>query len=271
MWLNQAVAAAQARYASGLATQAELLRLEGEQLMASNAAFVLDQRRQAMGAHINHLLNHPAHQPIGTPEPIQLIQLPFSPDELLVIAQDRQPELLAFKFSAERADAALRLAKRELLPDLETMVELRDPAMGPFGPWDLSLALVLPFWFWTKLHWGVKVAVHDKASAEAAYLAMRNEIAKRIHEHWHEAFAAYTTAKLDQTGLLPLRKQAVASALSTYQSGRSSSLDVLDALRTLGEQKRAYYQDLVSLEQHVVMLEQAAGLPLREAHAVSGE
>ncbi len=185
----------------------------------------------------------------------------------MVTARERQPELLAFQFSAERADAALRLAKRGLPPGPETMVELRDPAMGPFGPWDLTLALVIPFWFWTKLQYGVKVAVYDQASAHAAYQAMQNEVARRIHEHWHEAFAAYGTAKLSRDGLIALRKQAVMSASAAYQSGRGSFMELLDALRSLGEQERTYDQQLVSLEQHVVMLEQAVGVPLREAHA----
>ena len=265
-WLNQAAASAQARYATGAASQAELLRLQGESLQASNEVTVLTHRRQATSAHINHLLNRSAHSPLGQPDAIPLLTVPFLPEELFAIAVERQPELLAFKFSAERAETAWRLSKRELLPDLETMIELRDPAMGPFGPWDLTLALALPFWFWTKLQYGVKVALHDKESAQAAYEAMRNEIAKRIHEQWHEAQAAYTTAKLCQDRLIALARQAASSAMAAYQSGRGSFLEVLDAVRRSSEQQRTYYQHLVALEQHVVMLEQAVGMSLRPSH-----
>lgn len=271
MWLKQAEATAQARYATGMASQAELLQTQGERLEASNTMTVLAHRREAMAAHLNHLLNRPVHGPVGNPTAIRLVPLLFSPDELLVVAQERQPELLAFKFSAERADAALKLARRELLPDLETMVELRDPAMGPIGPWDLTLALVIPFWFWTKLQYGVKVAVYDKESAQAAYRAMQNEVAKRIHEHWHEAQASYATAKLCQEGLIPLGKQAIASALAAYQSGRGSFMELLDALRRFSERQRTYYQHLVEMEHHVVMLEQSVGIPLRITHEGASE
>ena len=232
----------------------------------SNEIEVLGHRRQAMAAHLNHLLNRPVHEAVGNPPPIPLAWVAFSPDELVVLALERQPEVLAFQYSAERADAAWRLAKRELLPDLETMLELRDPAMGPFGPWDLTLALVLPFWFWTKLKYGVRVAMFDKESAQAAYQAMRNEITRRVHEHWHEAFAAYRTAQLCQDGLLGLRKQAVAATLAAYQSGRGSFMELLENLQALREQQRTYYQHLVQLEQHVIMLEQASGIALRAAH-----
>ena len=95
---------------------------------------------------------------------------------------------------------------------------------------------------------------------------MRNEIARRIHEQWHEAQAAYTTAKLCQDSLIELTRQAVSSNMAAYQSGRGSFLEVLDALRRLSEQQRTYYQHLIALEQHVVMLEQAVGMPLRPAH-----
>ena len=262
-WLRQASATAEARYASGTGTHAEVLEAQARVLSAANALTVLANKRQAMGAHLNHLLNRSSHEPLGAPAPVALTPLTMSPDELVLTAQEHQPELLAFQYSAERADTAWRLAKRELLPDLETMVELRDPAMGPFGPWDLTLAIVLPFWFWTKLRYGVRGALYDKESAQAAYQAMRNEIAKRIHEHWHEAQAAYGTARLSREGLIPLGEQAVASAMAGYQGGRDSFTSLLDALQMLSERQRAYYEALVTVEQHVAMLEQATGTELR--------
>ena len=263
-WLNQAAAAAQARYSTGSASQPELLRAQAALLEASNQIEVLTHRRQALSAHLNHLLNRSANTPVGKPMGILLTDVPSSPDDLWLKAQENQPELLAFKFSAERSEAAWKLAKRELLPDLETMVELRDPAMGPIGPWDLSLALVLPFWFWTKQKYGVKAALYDKESAQAAYQGMQNEVARRIHENWHEAKGAYSTAKLCQEGLIPLARQAVQSALAAYQGGRGSFMELLDASRNLSERERTYYEHLVALEQRMALLEQAVGIPLRE-------
>lgn len=268
-WLTQIAAAAQTRYATGAAPQAELLRAQGQALEIANQLTTLAHGRQATAAHLNHLLNRSGHTLAGHPVPLALEPVPSSPEELLATALDHQPELLMFRFSSERAEAAWRLAKRELWPDLETMVELRDPAMGPVGPWDLTLALVLPFWFWTKQRYGVKAALYDKGSAQAAYQAMRNEIERRIHEHWHAASAAHATAALCQGRLIPLGRQAAASALAAYQGGRGSFMDLLDALRMLSEQQRTYYQHLVALEQHLVMLEQAVGVPLRPAHGIS--
>lgn len=270
-WLEQAAAASEARYATGDSVQADVLRLQGKALEAANQLQVLQHRRAALATHLNHLLNRPPEQAVGAPEPVALIPLPESAQELLLYAQDHQPELLAFKYAAERAAAAWRLSKRELLPDLETMIELRDPAMGPLGPWDLTLAAVLPFWFWTKQKYGVKVALADKASAEAAYEAMRSAIAQRVHEHWHQAQAAYITAKLCQDRLIELARQAVTSTSAAYQSGSGSFLDVIEALNQLGEQQRTYYQHVVMMEQHVVMVEQAAGKSLRPSHAVTSD
>ncbi len=271
LWLQQAVHTASAGYATRTVAQADVLEAQATLLEAANQASVLEHRRQAMGAHLNHLLNRPVHEAIGSPEPMPLERVPFTPDELLLMARASQPELLAFQYTAERAQAAVKLSKRELLPDLETMVELRDPAMGPIGPWDLSLAIAIPFWFWTKWQYGVKVAIRDQESAQAAYQAMENEIARRVHEHWHEAQAAYTTAALSRDGLLPLEKQVTASALAAYQSGRGSLREVLEALQRQAEQRRRYAEQLVSLEQHVVLLEQAVGVPLRERSSENGQ
>lgn len=270
LWLRQAQASAKARYVSGAASYVELLRMESEVLEVSNEISVLGHRRQALEAHINHLTNRPAETPVGKPAPLTLIEVPSNPEELLAQAREHQPELLLFQFSLERAEAALKLSKRELLPDLETMVELRDPAMGPIGPWDLTLALVLPFWFWTKEKYGVKAALYDKDSAQAAYQGMLNEISRRIHENWHGAKAAFETASLYREGLIPKGQQAVGSALAAYQTGKGSFMELLDALRVLNERQRLYEEQLVMLEEAVVSLEQSVGIPLRPLHEEGG-
>ena len=268
-WLKQTAAVAQSRYATGTTSQAEVLQAQSELIETPAQIAVLEQRRQAMVAHVNHLLNRHAHAPLGAPEPLTLQPIALSPGELWLMAQEHQPELLAFRYVAERAEAEWKLARRELWPDLGTMIELRDPAMGPIGPWDLTLALVLPFWFWTKQRYGVKAALYDKDSANEAYQAMANEVTKRIHEHWHEAWGAYQMAKLSSEGLIPLGRQAVTSALAAYQGGRGSFMELLETLRGLAEREQAYYQALVELEQHVAMLEQASGTPLRRTHETS--
>lgn len=270
-WRTQALASARARYAAGSVPQADLLQAQAEALEASNELEVLAHRRRAAEAHLNHLLDRPAESPVGEPAAIPLMAVPSTPEELLAQARENQPELLVFRYSVERAEASWKLAKRELWPDLETMVELRDPAMGPIGPWDLTLALVLPFWFWTKQKYGVKAALYDKESMEAAYRGAENETARRIQEHWHLASAAYATAKLQQDGLIPLGRQAVASALAAYQAGKGTLQDLMEALVALRERQRAYHEQLAELEQRVVMLEQVVGVPLRPGHEPVGE
>jgi len=267
IWLDQALESARARYGSGGIAQGELLRAQSEALEAANQIEVLGHRRRGLEAHLNHLLNRPVEGRVGRPAEMVLEPVPSGPEELVARALENQPELLVFKFSAERAEADWKLAKRELLPDLETMVELRDPAMGPVGPWDLTLALVLPFWFWTKQKYGVKVALFNRESAEHAFQGARNEAARQVHENWHEAKAAYDTAKLCRDSLIPLASQSVASEMASYQSGRGSFMELLDALRMLAERRRVYYQHLAGLEQRIILLEQAVGVALRKEHS----
>lgn len=269
IWLDQALESARSRYGTGGISQGELLRAQSEVLESANQVEVLIHRRRGLEAHLNHLLNRPVDAPVGRPGEIALEMVPSDPAGLTAQALENQPELMVFKFSAERSEADWKLAKRELLPDLETMLELRDPAMGPIGPWDLTLALVLPFWFWTKQKYGVRVALFNKESAEAAFQGARNEAARQVHENWHEAKTAYDTAKLCQDSLILLASQAVSSETALYQSGRSSFRELLDALRMLAERKRTYYQHLAGLEQRIILLEQAVGVPLRPEYKES--
>lgn len=266
LWLEQAAASARSGYETGRRPQTEWLRAQGEFMQAENDLSVLTHQREAMAAHLNHLLNRSVHAPAGRPVVENLEPVPASPSELVERAEQSQPDLLVFKFMAERSEAAWKLSKRERWPDLETMLELRDPAMGPIGPWDLALGVTLPFWFWTKQSYGIKAALYDKESAEAAYQGARNEAARRVHENWHEAKAAYDTAKLCRDRLIPLARQSVTTALASYQAGRGSFPEVLDALRMWKEREITYEEHRVMLEQRMVMLEQSVGVSLRESH-----
>ncbi|MCM8812170.1 MAG: TolC family protein [Candidatus Omnitrophica bacterium] len=271
VWLRRSEATAEAGYAAGTSSHMDLLQAQSDLLEAATQVEVLRQRRLAMAAHLNHLMNRPIHDPVGPVSEPEFIPVPSDPEALFLQAVENQPDLQVFKYSAERSEAEWKLAKRELLPDLESMLELRNPAMGPIGPWDLTLALTLPFWFWTKERYGVRVALKDKESAQEAYTAVRNAVARRIHEHWHEARAEYETALLFRDGLIPKARQAVESALSGYQGGQVSYGDLLGSIRMLNERRRSYYQSLVHLEQRISMLEEAVGVPLRPQHRQTAE
>ena len=45
---------------------------------------------------------------------------------------------------------AKSLAKRSVFLDLMAEIGLRGITAGGIGPWDLAMAVSLPFWFWTK-------------------------------------------------------------------------------------------------------------------------
>jgi len=263
IWLTQAVTAAEARYATGSISKIELLQIQGSVLQSANRIEVLQHRREAAQTHLNHLLSRPITNPIPRIPDLPLTPVPSDPETLIALAEEHQPELNRFRFALERAQAAWRLAKWELLPDLETMLELRDPALGPLGPWDLSLGIVMPFWFWTKQRYGVKVALSDKESAEAAFQAMRLEIARRIHAGWHKAKAAFQTAELYQKQLIPLKTQAIATALARYQTGQETTTNLVGLFKEWSEWRMAYVDHLIELEREIFLLEQAVGLPLR--------
>ncbi|MBI4353789.1 MAG: TolC family protein, partial [Candidatus Omnitrophica bacterium] len=108
IWVSQAVTAAQARYATGVGEQADLLRLQAEALQTGNEVEVLRNRLAAAAAHLNHLLTRPSHEPVDALADIPLQELTVTPDELWLIAQERQPELLVMRYSVERAEAEWR-------------------------------------------------------------------------------------------------------------------------------------------------------------------
>src|SRR5207244_3038242 len=109
--------AAQARYAAGRASQADVLRPVVELSKLHNDVIMHDQEAGLAVARLNVLLNRPPETPIGPlDEPREEMLLPASAD-LQRLAIERQPELQRARIEIERAEAELASARLERKPD----------------------------------------------------------------------------------------------------------------------------------------------------------
>ena len=227
--------ATEARYVSGSAAQADVLKARNEAAALVEERNTLLQEERAALARLNAALDQPSTTPLKADSlpPGALVATSLaSLDSLQALALSANPQLTERRAMIASQMARLELARRERLPDFDVSLQYGQRDRLP----DMVTALVsvpLPIQRGRKQNAEAKAASLDVSAAEAELRmeenAVRSEVA-RLHASLERQRANLTL--LDRV-IVPQVRATFSSASTTYQSGRGELLGVLDAMRTL--------------------------------------
>lgn len=224
------VSAASARYASGTATQADVLRAEVEVARITAMARALDGEVRAAEAMLATALGLDADTPVPALAELALTR-PIPSAAAVAAALARRPEL-----AAGRADVARAAAEAEVMRDrLRPMALIRTGpsyTMAEGGGWMAMVGVSLPIWR-GKLRAGVAEAeaIRDLSAADL------RATARMIEGDAAAALARLQSAHEGQralaTDVLPRAHMAVVPAISGYTAGQLPLVSVIEALQSL--------------------------------------
>src|SRR4030043_1683055 len=108
---------AETRYAVGEGIQQDVFKAHVEVSKMVDDLIMLGQRKRALEAKLNALLNRPPETSVGEPEEVVFRRFPFTIEELQKMALEMNPTLKGMKKMIEAKEKAHVLAKREYYPD----------------------------------------------------------------------------------------------------------------------------------------------------------
>jgi outer membrane protein, heavy metal efflux system len=255
---------AEAKYSVGDMPQEALFKVTLEIANLNVKALNLKQENAAKTARLNTLLNRDPESPLG--EPVLSEDASFTPEAayLYKLTLENQPELLTFSYAIEKNKYAKSLAKKSFFPDLMMEIVQRGITSGSIGPWDLSLALSVPLWFWTKQRYEVKEAIANLEEAQAAYSVMKNRVLSETKDLVTKIEIAKNKINLYKNNSIPLLESSLASSIAGFQSGKGELMVLLDTERMLIDTKMDYYKALIAYHMSLADLERSAGGALKE-------
>jgi outer membrane protein TolC len=233
-------------YAVGEARQPDVLRAQVELARMTEEIVRMEAMRAGAAARLNAVLDRPADAAVASPVlPPFPSELP-SRDSLERLALAHRPMLRAGGEDVNAADAAQRLAGREIWPDLTLGVQYgwRPMEEGTDHMLSLMLGFRLPIWAGSRqlaMRRETR-AMRDMASAELA--AMTATTRGRVGELEAEVHRDRTLLQLYRTTVLPQAGVMVGSALSAYRVGGVDFMTLLDARMS----ENRYRQELARLE-----------------------
>jgi outer membrane protein TolC len=222
---------ARAQNEVGKGTLQDVLRAQIETEKLRNEIENLAHSRHSLMAQFKGALGMTATDE-NPPLPAEFVSTPIDLDDgqLFDTALARNPQLKAMEAEVRRADASIRLASKERVPDFTVGSEV-DVKAAPVV-WNPQLSMTLPIWR-DKITAEIAEAQANKRGAEARLSAQQISLAVDFAEKIHMYREANRNLLLLQERLLPRARQSLEVARAAYLSGQLDFLNVIDAERTL--------------------------------------
>jgi cobalt-zinc-cadmium efflux system outer membrane protein len=218
----------QARYRTGAADYADVLRVRAEKARLRNQ--ILEQARDGRAAELAlaGLLGDPSGAAAVPSDELPFVPLAADAAELVERALATRPSARLAALGAERAGAAVRLAGLERRPDLVAGLML--PSLRP-NAWGVSFGLTLPF-----LRPGRARGAEMEAAAEAeAARFVAAAAGTRLRAAVESAVAAAKSAEAQvlvyESGLLRELEDELGIQLEYFRYGKVGAFALLDLHR----------------------------------------
>src|ERR1043165_7536052 len=183
----------------------------------------------------------------------------FSRDELLDLALAARPDLKAAKLSERAADANIRLQDAQRIPDLTLGGGVNQVPLGT-SSYTFGVGITLPT---SDRNQGERAkALIEKKKAESQTQFLTNQVLSDVDK----ALVAFELQKrrvdLYRNGVITKVNDIQNRTQIALQAGESSTLDLLDAIRTRRDTLAGFYQTLFDYQMSLLDLELATATPL---------
>ncbi len=256
-----------ARYRSGSAGYAELIRIQVERAKLAEGLEALRDKRRPREAALNAALGREALAPLPG-LPAELPSSPVPDDDLLRAGlASGNPALLGLDADMRRAGKGVELAAKDGYPDLTLGLEFMEtgPARmsGVEGsgkdPLALTLSINLPIWRGRVNAAEREAAARHRASEDrlqAEILRFGVELEQALFDHRE----ATRRRDLYRDELLPTARQGYAVGLEAYRADKLGFQTLVDSLRLLYELELMLVRSEADRYRHQAGIEAIAGL-----------
>jgi len=207
--------------------------------------FALGGNYRAMDVDVTGSIDYEPHQ--------------FSRDELLDLALAARPDLKAAKLSERAADANIRLQNALKIPDLTLGGGIEQVPTGT-SSYTFGVGITLPV---SDRNQGERAkALIEKKKAQTQEQFLTNQVLSDVDK----ALVAFEKQKhrvdLYSTGVITKVNDIQNKTQIALQAGESSTLELLDAIRTRRDTLAGFYQTLFDYQMSLLDLELATATPL---------
>ena len=209
--------------------------------------FALGGDYRAMDIEVRGTIDYEPHQ--------------FSHDELLDMAFAARPDLKAAKLSEHAADANIRLQDAQRIPDLTLGGGIEQVPSGT-SSYTFGVGIELPI---SNRNQGERAkALIEKRKAQNQEQLLTNQVLSDVDKSLVAFQMQKRRVDLYRTGVITKVNNIQNMTQIALKAGESSTLDLLDAIRTRRDTLAGFYQTLFDYQMSLLDLELATATPLHK-------
>lgn len=248
------------RYGLGLASQQEVLEVQGELTSLRIEALELARSRAAAVASLNALLPRAPDAPLVEPNALPPLPPPAVLNGLIERATQQAPTLLRARSDLIAAERNSALTYRDRYPDFGVSVANNRPRGGR-DSWDVMFELNIPLQQGSRRA-REREAEYTRGAAEARHAAAEARLVGEIGETHAALEARRGQAGLIRHTLLPQIEAGLESARAGYETGSVGFAPVLAAQQRVLRTRLALLETEVEAALSAADLAQLLGAPL---------
>jgi outer membrane protein, heavy metal efflux system len=259
--IAQVLSIAGKRYTVGAVSQQDILKAELELSMVSTRLISLRQQELSSKALLMSILNRSEHDTLAFAVIPEEYSFRADLDSLIALAMRTRPMIQHESLRVEEGTARLSLARSEYIPDVTIGVERVTSPLTGFRGWGVSAGITLPFAPWSlgRVSAGIEEAEAQVDVSRASFEATRLMVIGAIKDLYYKADGFRRQLDLYRQVVLPQARQSLSLGLTSYETGQTSLLMLIDAYRSSVNYTREYFMMRLNFEQTMADLEREVG------------
>ncbi|MEW6703282.1 MAG: TolC family protein [Methylibium sp.] len=250
---------AQARYAGGLAAQADAIRAQLEQTAMRSELIMIDSEKRQIRARLNALLARESGAPLADPLELRAVPTLNTADasSLAERARSGNPQLQAELARVSIAQKSRDLTQRNRYPDLT--VGLSPSQMGSrITTWGVMFEMNIPLQQEARRGQEREAEAMVAASRSRAD-ALQQQLVGDLAVNLAGLEAARRNETLLKTQLLPQSELGLQSALAAYENGKAEFAMLLEAQRQIRKARQEILKTQVEAQMRLAEIERIVG------------
>lgn len=258
---DSVVRRAQARFDAGFVPRLDVIKARVDLSQADNDLIANERDLANAEAALNRLMGLPLGTPLAQADSLQLPRDLPPLDILEQAANASRPDLGDLRSQRAGARANTSLLKEYWLPDF-TLGASHDYKTPGSPGYSAGIGVSLPLFFWQHSKGDVAESQHRELELDATLRDANAAVGQEVRAAYASAATALRQARFIRDDLLPAAREAFRAVSAAYSLGGASSLEVIDARRTLLDAQTQYSEALANANAARADLEFAVGRPL---------
>ena len=184
-------------------------------------------------------------------------------EELEKMALTVRPDILSFRLGVSRADADVRLAKANVLPDVYVLYQpytLQDNTyQGLKSPTSWALGVTIPIPIYNQNQGAIKRARLNVTQSQIQLAQLEKQSISDVRQAEQAYIVSLANVKRYEESTLPDAETVLSDSKRLFESGEINVIDYLNARRDYNDIARAYLDTLVAHRRSMLDLNTAVG------------